>query len=104
MMLPNKDDSLIRVLHEMKKPMCFQRKEEHGMDNILDMGLGNYVFLEDNTNTKYTNQIYARSWKLFFDGVCVIIESSNFKVHPHAFKFQFECTIVKHNMKPLSED
>ena len=42
MMLPNKDGSFTRVPCEAKKHVCLKKKD-HGMDNFLDMGLGNYV-------------------------------------------------------------
>ena len=100
MMLTNKDSSLTRIPCETKKYIYFERKEEHGMDNFLDMGLGNYVFLEDITNTKPTDQIFDGLWKIFFDGafsknglgIETIIESPKSKIKPHAFELQFECT------------
>ena len=79
------------------------------MDNFLDMGLGNYVVLEDVTNEKYSNQIIDGSWKVFFDGACsknglsigVIMESPKSNIHPHAFKFKFECTNNEAEYEPL---
>ena len=50
MMLLSKDGGITRIPHETKKPVCFERKEEVGMDNFLDLGLENYVVLEDITN------------------------------------------------------
>ena len=69
------------------------------MDNFLDMCLGNYDIFEDITNKESTDQIVDGSQRLFFDAACsksgssikVIIESLDSKIHPHAFKLQFEC-------------
>ena len=52
MMLRHKDGSLIRVPREKTNLVCFQRTKEHGMDNFIDMGLGNYSILEDIFNKK----------------------------------------------------
>ena len=57
MILPNTYGSFTKVPHEVKKPICYQRKEDLGMDNFLDMGLGNYVVLNDVTNVKSVDQI-----------------------------------------------
>lgn len=69
------------------------------MDNFLDMGLKNYVVLEDITNKRPTNPISDGLWKLYFDGalsrngsdIRVIIEIPNSKMKPHAYKLEFEC-------------
>ena len=75
------------------KPVCFKIKEDHGMDNFLDMGFGNYDVLQDINNVKSIDQIINGSWKLYFDGACsknglgigVAIESPDSKIHSHAF-------------------
>ena len=74
-------------------------KEEQGMDNFLDMGLGNYVVLEDITNRRPTNQNSNRLWKLYFDGtfsrngygIEVIFENPSSKMKPRAYKLEFDC-------------
>lgn len=98
MMLPNKDGSLTRGPHETNNFFFFQRKEDKGMDNFLDMGLKNYSILKDITNKRLVNPIVDGFWKLYFDGACskngsrigVIIEILNSKMKPHAYKFAFE--------------
>lgn len=60
MMLPRKYGSLTRIPCETKKYICFEKKEEIGMDIFLDMGLGNYVVLENVTNRIPNDQIYDR--------------------------------------------
>ena len=57
MILSSKDVGLTRIPCETKKIIFFQKKEEQGMDNFLDMGVGNYVFLEDITNKRPANII-----------------------------------------------
>ena len=111
MMLPNMDGSLTRVPHETKKHVFFQNKEENGMDNFLDMGLGNYVVLEYITNRKPTDQIFDELWKLFFDGayskngsgIGVIIESLNSKIKPMPLSYNLIALIIKQGMKLLSK-
>lgn len=70
------------------------------MDNFLDLGLGNYVILEDITNKRPTSPISEGLWKLYFDDACsrngagigMIVEIPNSKMKPHAYKLEFECT------------
>ena len=64
------------------------------MDNFLDMGLENYVALEDITNKIPPNPIFDGLWRLYFDGACsrngfeigVIVRSSSSKMKTHAYK------------------
>lgn len=44
----------------------FQRKEEHVMDNFLNMGLGNYVVLEDITKNKILLRKYLMDIEAIF--------------------------------------
>ena len=98
MMLPNKDGRFTKVPCEENNPICYQRKEDQGMDNFSYMGLGNYVILKDITNEKSIDQIIDGLWKLYFNGACskngsgieVVVESPHSKIYPHSFKLQFE--------------
>lgn len=49
-MLQIKHGGLTRIPHVRKKYVWFSRKAEQGLKNFLNMGLGNYVVLEDITN------------------------------------------------------
>ena len=68
--------------------------EDIGMDNFLDLGLGNYTILDDVTNVNTCDQIVHGLWRLYFDGSCsrngsdigVVIEGLDSKVHSHTFK------------------
>ena len=69
------------------------------MDNFLNLGLGNYVVLDDVTNLHRDNQIVDGLCNLYFDGSCsrngfgigVVIKGPDSKMHPHAYKLKFEC-------------
>ena len=38
------------------------------MDNFLDLGNGNYSFLDDITNVDTKDQVVYVLWRLYFDG------------------------------------
>ena len=73
----------------------FTEKEDLGMDNFFDLGLGNCIVLNDVTNIDIDDQVADGSWRLYFDNSCsknglgsaVVIESLVSKVHPQAFMF-----------------
>lgn len=71
-----------------------------GMDNFLNLGIGNYFVPDKITNVVTEDRMVDGLWKIYFDGSCsksgssiwVVIEDHDTKMHPHAFKLQFECT------------
>ena len=73
------------------------------MDNFLDLGLWNYVVLDDVTNVNTDDNIVDGLQRLYFDDSCsrsvpsiaMVIEGPDSKLHPHTFKFQFECTNIE---------
>jgi hypothetical protein len=46
MMLPNKDGTMMRVPCEPRKPFSFKKKYNELMQGYVDVGMGNYVMLD----------------------------------------------------------
>ena len=70
------------------------------MDNFLDLGLENYVVLDEILHDTMDNQVIDGSWKMYFDGSCskngygigIVIESPDAKIYAHSFKLKLKCT------------
>ena len=100
MMLPNRTSDFTRIPSELRRPICFEKKENPGMDNFLDLGIENYTFLDEVPNVATNDQVIDGLWKMYFDGsyskngfgIGIVIESHDAKMYPHDFKLQFECT------------
>jgi hypothetical protein len=105
MMLPSKEGEMIKVLCEPRKPFSFKKKDNELMEDYIDVGIGNYVFLdmehseilEKVQDTKNQEYKFEGFWRMAFNGSCsnswsgvgIVFVSLGKIMHPHAIKIEF---------------
>ena len=97
-MIPNKNGNFTRIPRELKTTVCFEKKENLGIDHFLDLGIGNYAILDKIPHITMNDQVIEGLWQEYFDGsffengyvITIVIEIPNSKICHHAFKLQVQ--------------
>jgi hypothetical protein len=102
MMFPNKYGTMIRVPREPRKPFSFKKKDNELMQDYIDVGIGNYVVLDQeqtNISKQEVKNYFEGFWRMSFDGACcssgsgvgIVFKSPNSVIYPHAIRLEFPC-------------
>jgi len=102
MMLPSKNETMIRVPQKHIKSISFKKKENEVIQNYVDAGIENYVvfIIEQISLPKHDEEIsFQGFWKFSFDGVCskfgngadIIFKTQKHHIYPHVIILEFPC-------------
>jgi hypothetical protein len=108
MMLPGKEEAMIKVPPEPRKTFSFKKKDNELMEYYIDLGIGNSVILdmEHNENLERVQDLegpeyfFEGYWRMSFNGACyksgngvgIVLISPDNTTHPHTIILEFPCT------------